>query len=327
MEKITEAIFKGVITESELFNFIEDFPALLWQIDIIQNKIEYLNNFQIKGLGSTPGMILQNINFRQRLILKEDAHLLDQFMWAVRKGETAATIFRLRTREGRIVWIKVTGMANRTNPRYYLGYMLDITDTVGIVQNIIESEVDIEKKSIPSKRISGSQDLAQKNYVNKLTAKLKHESDMPCILQTLLDNQYGHMDFDSIIYSDVYEKKNKVVVYTANKFSSVIKQGQSFSYEGTIAQNTSWYHLDHLIVEDTFSSIKAIDWALFIPQGIESYFAKPFYDRKVMRTVLVLCSTQKNMFFEEYIPDYALLYKPFLQGLTNWRKARRRKST
>ena len=323
MEKIFEAISQGIITESELFNFIDDFPALLWRIDIIQNKIQYLNSHQIQGLGSEAGLILKNIDFSQRIILKEDAHLPAQFMREVRKGKTAATIFRIKSIEGRIVWIKLTGTVNRKNPRYYLGYMLDVSDTVGVVKNIIEKES--KKQFIAPRRSHGPGDLEKKKYVDKLIRRLEHEIDMPNILQILLDNQYGHMNFDSIIYSDVYAKKNKVVVYSASKVSSSIKQGASFSYEGTIAQNISWHQLSHLIVEDTFSSIKAIDWALFIPQGIESYFAKPFFDRKVVRTVLVLCSTQKNMFFDEYIPDYELLYKPFLLGLTNWRKACRRK--
>ncbi|MBU1344713.1 MAG: PAS domain-containing protein [Proteobacteria bacterium] len=439
MERILESISQGIITERELFNFIEDFPALLWRIDIIKNKIEYLNSYQIKGFGPKSGHILQNMDFSRNVILKEDIHLFLQFMRAMQHGETAATVFRVKLPEGGIVWIKVTGTANRKNPRYYLGYMLDVTDTVGIVQDIIDgetiTEIMIEQvknpvilidtydktvlaqnrsardlfcysakeflklnfsdlyhpssehfihqiyeeiifkkkwqgkltfqrlKELPfmgsvvirslyfggtrvfqisindvsyddktfqkiqtgSPKKNGLKQLADKNYQKKLIRKLKYESDMSAILQTFLDNQYGHMNFDFIIYSDVYEKKNKVVVYTASKYPSTIQQGEVFSYEGTIAQNISRYNLDYLIVEDTFSSIKAIDWALFIPQGLMSYFAKPFFDRGIMRTVLVLCSRKKNIFSDDFLPEYELLYEPFLLGLTNWRKARRNK--
>jgi len=441
MKKILESISQGVISEDDLFNFIEDFPALLWRIDIIHNKIEYLNNYQITGLGNQSGLILQNINFSQKIIIKEDMHLFSQFLRAVRRGETAATIFRIKNKNEGVTWIKLTGTVARENPRYYLGYMLDISDTVGIVQDIIESETDAEvmieqiehpvilidtydktilehnsaarklfcysKKTFSkltffdlfhssaknhinqiydetifkkkwqgnlpfqrskkepfkadvvirnlylkgvrifqlsihgvdldekkfqamtetNRKTSKHLDIVHRNYVAQLMEKLKHESDMPAILQTLLDNQYGHMNFDFIIYSDVYKKKNKVAVYAASKFPNTMKQGETFSYEGTIAQNIDRYMLEHLIVEDTFSSIKAIDWALFVPQGLRSYFAKPFYDRKVMRTVLVLCSTKKNMFFEENLPDYELMYDPFLMGLTNWRKAKRNKKS
>ena len=439
MKEIFESIPTGVITKDELFNFVEDFPALLWRIDIIKNKIEYLNNYQIKGLESKSGLILQNIDFSKRIILKEDLHLLEGFMRAVRNGETAATIFRIKNKDNHITWIKVTGTINRKNPRFYLGYMLDVSDTVGIVQNTLEKDADIDAmvelannpvilidpydKTILTHNIAArdlfgyqvgefsklkfsdlyhhsikslinriyeeiifdkkwegkltfqcknkfpfigeviirslffrgirvfrvsidhvstddkdigmfvlpagdevtSSNPGKDNYVNQLMEKLEDESDMSAILQIMLNTQHGHMNFDSIIYSDIYAKKNKVVVYTAGKALSPMKQGEVFPYEGTIAENIDRYKLDYLIVEDTFASIKAIDWALFIPHGLRSYFAKPFFDRKVMRTVLILCSEQSNMFSDRYVTDYALLYKPFLLGLTNWRKAKKYK--
>jgi len=439
MDEIFESIPTGIITKDELFNFVEDFPALLWRIDIVKNKIEYLNNYQIKGLESKSGLILQNINFSKRTILKEDLHLLEGFMRAVRNGETAATIFRIKNKDDHITWIKVTGTINRKDPRFYLGYMLDVSDTVGIVQDTLEKDADIDamvelvnnpvilidpydkiilthniaardlfgyqagefsklkfsdlyhhsiktrinriyEEIIFDKKWEGklifqrkynslfigevvirslffrgtrvfrvsidhvsvddkdigmfvltagdevtSSNPVNDHYINQLMEKLEDESDMSAILQIMLDNQYGNMNFDSIIYSDIYAKKNKVAVYTAGKALSPMKQGEVFPYEGTIAENIDRYKLDYLIVEDTFSSIKAIDWALFIPHGLRSYFAKPFFDRKVMRTVLILCSTQRNMFSNQYVADYALLFKPFLLGLTNWRKVKKNK--
>jgi PAS domain-containing protein len=441
MEEIFESIPTGIITKDELFNFVEDFPALLWRIDIIKNKIEYLNSYKLKGLGSKSGLILQNIDFSKRIILKEDLHLIEGFMKAVKNGETAATIFRIKNKDDQITWIKVTGTVDRKNPRFYMGYMLDVSDTVGIVQDTLENDSDIEamvemvdnpvilvdphdkkilshnvaardlfgydaaefsklkfsdlyhhcikahinriyeevifekkwegKLTFQSKnntaflgnvvmrslflrgfrvfRVSidsvsvddeavrmfalrseneiNSSDPANKNYINELMGKLRDECDMPSILQIMLENQHGHMNFDSIIYSDIYARKNKVVVYSAGKALSAMKQGEVFSYEGTIAENIDRYKLEYLIVEDTFSSIKAIDWALFIPHGLRSYFAKPFFDRKVIRTVLILCSVQRNMFSDQHVADYALLYKPFLLGLTNWRKAKKKKKT
>lgn len=440
MEEIFEPIPTGIITKDELFNFLEDFPALLWRIDIIKNKIEYLNSYKIKGLGAKSGLILQNIDFRNRIILKEDLHLLERFMESVRNGETAATIFRIKNKDDHITWIKVTGTIDRKNPRFYLGYMLDVSDTVGIVQDTLEKDADIEamielvnnpvvlidpydktiiahnmaardlfgyqadkfsklkfsdlyhhsieihinriyEETVFERKWEGkltfqrknnspfignvvirslffrgvrvfrvsmdnvsvddevvrrfvltpgneasSSDPADKDYINKLMKMLRNKSDISAILQIMLDNQHGHMNFDSIIYSDIYIRKNKVVVYSAGKALSPMKQGEVFSYEGTIAENLNRYKLDYLIMEDTFSSIKAIDWALFIPHGLRSYFAKPFFERKVMRTVLILCSTQHNMFSDKYISDYALLYKPFLKGLTIWRKAKKKKT-
>jgi hypothetical protein len=178
------------------------------------------------------------------------------------------------------------------------------------------------KINVPHDHANKNEFLARDAYQKQLMDKLKDVVDMEKILETILQNQFGHMGFDSIIYSDVYEKKNKVVVYTAGDPLKAMKQGEIFSYEGTIAENIDRYGLDYLIMEDTFSSIKAIDWALFIPHGLRSYFAKAFYERKKMRTVLVICSSQRYKFSEKHINDYALLYKPFLYGLTNWRQHR-----
>ncbi len=435
MDESFEQIAKSRITSEEFIEFMEYFPALLWRIDIIKNKIEYLNRHQIKGLGEQSGLILQNMTYRRKVVLQEDFHLLDEFMTAIRNGETKATVFRIHIDEGEVIWLKVTGTVYRKDPRYYMGYMLDVSDTVGIVQEITEKEsetaavienldypvilihsgnrgivahnsaarklfgygagefsrltsinlihntarhylnriyedVQFEKKwegqlsfqrksktwfqgdttirflplhgvrlfrlsihniqqdsseaenaVFASRNFSKSQLREREVYQVGLIDKLNNVNEMEKILEILLKNQYGYMGFDSIIYSDVYEKKNKVVVYTAGKPLKAMKQGEVFSYEGTIAENIERYGLDHLIMEDTFSSIKAIDWALFIPHGLRSYFAKPFYERKKMRTVLVICSTQRNKFSEKYFKDYELLYKPFLNGLKNWRRS------
>ena len=93
-------------------------------------------------------------------------------------------------------------------------------------------------------------------------------------------------------------------------------------------ENIDRFKLDHLIVENTFASIKAIDWALFIPHGIRSYFAKPFYERRTIRSVLILCSEQNNHFSTAHLEEYSLYYMPFQKALKNWRAAqknRRRK--
>jgi PAS domain S-box-containing protein len=436
MNEIVEQIAKSRITLEEFGDFVEHFPALLWRIDIINNRIEYLNRHQVRGLGEQSGLLLQNHTFRRKVVLEEDFHFLEQFMTAVRNGETKATVFRIRINDGEVIWIKVTGTLYRKNPRYYIGYMLDVSDTVGIVQEISESDTEsaavIEGLDYPvlliradskiilahnsaarelfgykpgelarltSKKLfhntvhhylnriyedatfekkwegqlvfqdrkkdwfqgqavirylpihgvrvfrlsihdvksdsdgaeaavvsadgfSRSEISEREAYQQRLMEKLENVSNMEEILATILNHQYGHMGFDSIIYSDVYEKKNKVVVYTAGEPLEAMRQGETFSYEGTIAENIARYGLDHLIMEDTFSSIKAIDWALFIPHGLRSYFAKPFYERKRMRTVLVICSAKRNQFSEKYINDYALLYDPFLKGLKNWRQQR-----
>jgi PAS domain-containing protein len=437
MEHQLEAISSGQMSKEELFDFIESFPALLWRIDIVGNRIEYLNNHSVRGLGRKSGLLLQNIEFRDQTVVSEDLALLEQFMTSVKNGETAATIFRIKTQDNEIVWIKVTGVACRRNPRYYLGFMLDVTDTSEIVQSISEQDAEfmamIEMVDNPvvlvnpqDKTIIASNAAARdvflckpdelsrmvfsdlyhpsmenhisriyealifekkwegrlifqrkrgsafsgdvvmrhlfckgmrlfrvsihniamndgrpevpltdamppslpgeqqyKQFSDALVKQIGAKSDMALILQTILDHQGPGCHFDAILYSDIYIKKKKVVVYTAGEAFAAMEQGQDFSYEGTIAENIDRFKLDYLIVDDTFASIKAIDWALFIPNGIRSYYAMPFYERNVMRTVLIFCSRKRNVFTPQDANAYAVHYKAFLHGLSNWRKALR----
>ena len=429
----------GLVSKEELFDFIDAFPALLWRIDIINNKIEYLNDHAIRGLGEQSGLLLQNIEFRRRVVIDEDLPFLESFMAAVKNGKTAATIFRIKTETEAIVWIKVTGVAYTKDPRYYLGFMLDVTETSEIVRTISEQDAEtmamIEKVDNPVVLINpGDKSIVAHNaaardaflcnademnrlsfsnlyhnsmqphmsriyedlffekkwegrlvfqrkksttfagdvvmrhlfckgmrlfrvsihnfsadnsdrpvsielgnslasirrqpsnaFSNRLIKKIATKHRMSDILKILLDNQGDTASFDAILYSDIYEKKNKVVVYSAGETFAHMEGGETFSYEGTIAENISRFKLDYLIVDDTFSSIKAIDWALFIPHGIRSYLAKPFYERNVLRTVLIFCSHARSQFSLRNMDNFAIYYKPFVRGLGNWRKVRREK--
>ena len=66
-------------------------------------------------------------------------------------------------------------------------------------------------------------------------------------------------------------------MYGAGPAFRELRWGAEHAYEGTIAQDIERFGLRSLTVEDTLDSIKSIDWVLFAPHGIRSYFAKPFY--------------------------------------------------
>ncbi len=433
-----ETVPIGRLGTEELLDFINAFPALLWRIDLIKNKIEYLNAYRIEGLGANSGLLLQNSEFRKKTVFEDDIYLLEEFMQTVRRGETAATLFRLKTGDAPVRWIKVTGVPNPKTPHLYIGYMLDVSLTANIVQSIAESDAEMEamveltetpamlidpgdrtiaahnaavrdtfqyrsnelnginvsellhpsvdpllqrvyedlifdkkwegrlvfkrkdhsifagdvtmrllllkgrrlyRASIHNIRVDASAAMgvdggypdsgpvqdARHQHSRMLTSKIKPVKSITKALQVLLEHQFGDQHFDAIMYSDIYAKKNRVVVYYAGRPFQALPQGEVFAYEGTIAENISRFQLDHLIVENTFASIKAIDWALFIPHGIRSYFAKPFYERRVMRSVLILCSERSNHFSSAHLNDYAVYDTPFLKALKNWRTARKKR--
>jgi hypothetical protein len=101
---------------------------------------------------------------------------------------------------------------------------------------------------------------------------------------------------DVVMFSDIYARRNKIMVYAKGEMKEELESGAEFPYTGTIAENIVQENLEYLIVDDTQSSIKAIDWILFVPKGINSYMAKARYERGAMRTVLILGSKHKNSF-------------------------------
>jgi hypothetical protein len=181
----------------------------------------------------------------------------------------------------------------------------------------------IEELTASNSRALVTRDPEKERFSRYLLKKIAKKNNMIEILGIFLENQERITRIDGIIYSDVHVKKNQVYVETVGAPFATLDEGHVFPYEGTIAENIERFKLDYLIVEDTFESIKSIDWALFIPHGIRSYFAKPFYERKVIRSVLILCSTERKGFSPEYVENYALLYEPFLHGLKNYRKSNR----
>lgn len=163
----------------------------------------------------------------------------------------------------------------------------------------------------------------REQFKQSLLAAAQEKYDMEEILDTLLGRQYGNPLFEAVMYADVYVKKRKVIVYARGKGGEVfatLKPGTTFDFEGTVSQAIWENHLDFLILGDTLESTKPIDWALFIPHGVRSYFVKPFYHGDQLRTLLLFCSTQPNRFSEEDMDIYELYYPAFLKGLKNWRK-------
>lgn len=422
---------------TELRDFINDFQALLWRVEVAKSRIDYLNDWTVSSLGDSTKRLLKDPELRKEIILEEDLHLFDEFMDKVKQGRRASVVFRVHSRTGAVIWLKLIGTPSSRDPKYYSGFLLEVTDTAKSVSSIQEkaqlAQVTIEQADYPvllldfedkkvvavnaealalfgyspnefrslslsdlyqpldvgeinhiNERVlferewSGGLQLLRKNrtpflaeaavrlinyksrrllrlsllrihqnqevqrkpgapgqtaakpparerYALDLKGKLRGLTEIHDILKVFLDNPLEGVPCEGILFSDIYAKKGKVVVYYAGDVFQSMKQGEVFSYKGTIAENIERFKLDHLIVDETTDSIKAIDWVLFIPKGIRSYFAKAFYSRGVMRTVMILCSTKPFSFSASQLMQYTKLYKPFEQGVLNWRKTKRKK--
>jgi hypothetical protein len=139
--------------------------------------------------------------------------------------------------------------------------------------------------------------------------------DLGKIMEALLRHQPREGLAESVLYSDIHQAEKIVRVYGSGPFFRDLGYGETFSFEGTIAENIIRFNLQKIIVEDTMKSIKPIDWALFIPHGVRSYYAQPFFDNDKLHTVLIFCSGKPGAFTEENVTPYHELFPFFLRGL------------
>ena len=137
-----------------------------------------------------------------------------------------------------------------------------------------------------------------KRRLDILRRKLVRQDDLHARLATLCDWDSDHI-YEAVLFSDVKLSDGRVEVHKAGAAFASLPQGNSYPYEGTIAEMIVSLNLKYIVVDDTMESLKPIDWALFVPHGIRSYFAVPTFQDGIIRGVLIFCSTNANDFNEE----------------------------
>jgi len=148
-----------------------------------------------------------------------------------------------------------------------------------------------------------------------LAEAMKRGASAKDLLQALLDKGNPEGRFDAMLLSRIYIEDGRIEVTGAGHPFETVTANDTHPYRGSIAENMVLFDLDHVIVKDTTKSIKPIDWALFIPRGIHSYCALPFFADGVLKDVLIFCSTQPAMFDEADLPLYKNLAALFWSEL------------
>lgn len=408
----------------DIYSYINAIPALFWSIDIIKNKIEYINKYALPGLGENSHFLIQNPEFAEQMIVEEDRYIFESFMKDVRNKKPGLAVFRIKLYDGTIRWFKISGSPDFYRSNYYVGYVMDISETAIFIrtidntdasmvkkinifnnpvfliafedkhihacnstaykvfglkqeslmsmtfENIVLSDMSqylnsiyeeiifsghwrgeltfvtssgteflseasirplhvrgenllwvsvynmpgVVKKSSSGKAQVQAKEIDVKGLLRKITAAAKKGS-MTDILDLILANQPIPGLANAVLYSDIHVDEGIVHVWGAGEAFKPLAPAFSHPYEGTIAENIVNYNLNHIIVENTFESIKPVDWAIFIPHGIKSYFAKPFFTKEKITTVLIFCSTERAVFNEENIRFYDPLYPAFENSL------------
>ena len=287
-------------------------PTLLWRIEVPKSRIEVLSRHACDHLSVDVIQLLKNPDFRKQFVHPDDLARLNDVMRGARRGEGGSTVFRVPGTNGVTAWLKLSGYVDPSQPDYVWGHLIDITEVIDDLRDKIPRSAEPSKPTRKKKASTAIEDAFDPQSID--------DERIESILEFLFDHQVGPA-FEGILFSDIFKRKNKVAVYSHGLPFEGMEQGKIFPFEGTIAETILNLDLDYLVVDDTLDSIKAIDWALFLPAGIRSYFAMPFFRGKTLHSVLILCSTSPDGFPEDRIAEFEPLFAPFEQGVNRWRKA------
>jgi hypothetical protein len=116
------------------------------------------------------------------------------------------------------------------------------------------------------------------------------------LLQALLSFHPGGIQAEGVMLSRIFIEENRVMVTGVGATCGGKPHRVAYPYVGSIAENLVRFGLDHLVVEETTMSTRPIDWVLFIPNGIHSYYAEPYFEMGKLKYVLIFCSTVANSF-------------------------------
>eukprot|EP00831_Metopus_contortus_P082330 TRINITY_DN8876_c0_g1_i4.p2 TRINITY_DN8876_c0_g1~~TRINITY_DN8876_c0_g1_i4.p2 ORF type:complete len:426 (+),score=96.39 TRINITY_DN8876_c0_g1_i4:3184-4461(+) len=140
-------------------------------------------------------------------------------------------------------------------------------------------------------------------------------SSVRSLLNALLKAVPAGAPTSAVLLSRIFIKKNAVMVTGVGKPFENDPEDFAHPYEGSIAESIVRFGQSNHVVVQTSKSIKAIDWALFIPRGIRSYYAQPFFIDGVLEYVLIFCSTKPDSYDPDSSAPLLALHQEFLTNL------------
>jgi hypothetical protein len=402
--------------EQHLASYLEAVPFLVWRINVVKKEIIFFNTYRIQGLGRDTPLLLKNMEFARTVILDEDVDRFENFIDKVHGRQAASVLFRIKNRDGMLLWVQASGMPDPSMSSCYMGMLMECTslaaqalamdtpiqelasrielfdipvllcrfddkrimmtnsaallflgrsrDDVGnmsLYHLLCDEDPDRYMGSVYESLIFGDRWTGQlpftdcqrrcvicdvsvrslasggQNYLwvgisnprghgtprdigvlPKISdaglARIAASSSLPELLESVLAAQPLEAPANAVMLSRIFMDENRIAV-SARGTGFDPDEKSTHPYKGSIAENIVNFDLEHILVDDTSKSIKPIDWALFIPKGVRSYYAQPFFADAVLRYVLIFCSTEPEAFSEANITMYRPLFAPFETGL------------
>lgn len=160
----------------------------------------------------------------------------------------------------------------------------------------------------------------REQFQQELLTAVIGKTDIKEILAVFLLHQFIERLFDAIIYVDVHLKKREVDFYAYGNAFSGLKVYNAYDSDSIISQALREGQIEYFAREDTLASTKPLDWALFIPHGIRSYYVKPFFHGSVLNTLLIFCSTSPGWYEQDICQNLEVYYPVFMKALKKRRK-------
>lgn len=276
---------------SELDKYVDGSSILLWEINLLKQSLHVAMQAGWDEFPHDAAKIMKNPGYRQEVVKGEDLEGLNSALANIRKGKSCKVVFRILSCDNLTHWCLLAGNAEDSTPDTIYGSLICVEDHLisqadyGHPQNHESHPVSADA-GLPGRRMEA------------LKRRLGRTDDLYERLQAICDWEQDGV-FETVLFSDVKLREGRVEVHKAGALFKTLPQGKSFPYEGTIAEMIVSLNLSYIVVDDAMESLKPIDWALFVPHGIRSYFAVPFFENRVIRGVLIFCSADANGFSDD----------------------------
>jgi hypothetical protein len=271
---------------------------LFWKINLLKQSLNVTMHAGWADFPHDVAKMMKDPAYREAILRKDDLDGLNQALATIRKGQSAQVVFHIKSSDTLTHWCLLVGNAQQGVADEIYGSLICVE--MPLVAKAADPTFN-RSNGLPAGKKKAGRDLPE-SRLESLRRELARSDDLYQWLDIICRWEQSDL-FEALLFSDVQQARGKVLVYGAGDAFADLHEGRHYPYEGTIAEMIVSLNLDHVVVDDTMESLKPIDWALFVPHGIRSYFAIPAFEAGIIRGVLIFCSSKANHFSEEY-QDY-----------------------
>ncbi|MTI18016.1 GAF domain-containing protein [Rhodobacteraceae bacterium RKSG542] len=293
----------------------EGTPILLWEVNVLRQSFSCGFHTGWQGFPFDICEVLKNPSIRKNAVHPDDYLQLTQTLHDIQRGRSASVHFRLVACDNQPQWFKLCGAGKGLSASKSYGFLIRVDDSF---REISQRQLPVVPTDNSVEGASGDSEHANR-ILTDLNAALEGVDGMEEMMAAVGEVS-AELPFEATMFSNIKKHQNRVTVYNSGRIFNDLEQGKDYPFAGTIAEMILDLGVDYLIVDDTMESLKPIDWALFVPHGVRSYVALPFFARTKLHGVLIFCSTEVACYSEEHLPAFKQIQEAFRPHLARWRR-------